>query len=142
MLAEKWASEKRVGNFYASSECPLDPRLTPLGEEQALANRSITQLYPEGYPELIFVSPMRRAVKTALLSFGGGGGNDGGDIRQTQQTRRLSLLVWSRAASKRVSISATRRNRFGRRALSFQMLISLGCATTQTGPTLTFCGSA
>ena len=45
-----------------------DPALTPVGVEEAAAKRSTTQaLDPQ--PELVVVSPMRRATMTALSAY-------------------------------------------------------------------------
>ena len=53
----------------------LDPQLTSLGEAQARGLRAdglVARVFADDPPELIVVSPLRRALQTAWLGFGGG----------------------------------------------------------------------
>jgi glucosyl-3-phosphoglycerate phosphatase len=66
----EWRAAKKPGEPYWVSTDPefkyLDPELTELGVEQAKDLQSVTA---DMSPELIIVSPMRRAIQTALIGF-------------------------------------------------------------------------
>ena len=71
--AEVWRAEKQKGSPYGPDrllDFPhlVDPPLTPLGVEQATALQQATMaLQPR--PQIVVVSPLRRAVDTAVLAF-------------------------------------------------------------------------
>lgn len=66
----EWLAAGRPGEPYWTSTDPdwvyLDAELTPLGEQQA---RDLRPRTAGLRPELLVVSPMRRAIATALLAF-------------------------------------------------------------------------
>jgi len=67
----EWKRLKKKGNPYTDHECPIDPALTPKGQAQAEELGDFVKAeFPDGEPQFVYTSPMRRAVMTALGAFG------------------------------------------------------------------------
>ena len=63
-FSQQWFDSGKGGTPWADATCPIDPSLTALGEREAQGAR-------EGAPspQLVIVSPLKRAIQTATLAF-------------------------------------------------------------------------